>query len=335
MISRNAEALFWIGRYMERAENHARLIDVHYHLQAEEPLASVQEQQDGAAEGSMLGKWARIVDALGSRAAYEQQYGGYKESDVLYYVTLDRDNPNSLVSCVNYARGNVRTLREKLPAEVWDITNAFYLWLREKQPSDLMRESPHVFFGRVKEWTALFQGTLHSVMPRENEWYFIACGRYLERTENTLRIIRSAGLAAPDGTGAMDGYDPVYPYLQAVLRSVSAYQPFRRYYADGFSLESIVEFLVLSPVFPRSVHFSLHALDEHLRGIELSDKTMRVRHDRVLRQIAKLTADLNCLEREELSPRGEAVVVIDMLQSVNQLGAMFAQTFFRAGEASA
>ncbi|MBB3108348.1 putative alpha-E superfamily protein [Paenibacillus phyllosphaerae] len=334
MISRNAEALFWIGRYMERAENHARLIDVHYHLQAEEPLVALQQGGDEEAKDPLC-KWGRIVDALGSRGAYEQQYGAYTEQDVVYYVTLDRENPNSLVSCVNYARGNVRTLREKLPAEVWDTANGFYLWLREKQPADMMRESPHQFFSRVKEWTALFQGTVQSVMPRENEWYFIECGRYMERTENTLRILRSAGLIAPQGAGVSDGYDPVYPYLQAVLRSVSAYQPFRRYYADGFSLESIVEFLVLNTAFPRSVHFSLHQLDDHLQGIELMEKSMRVAHDRVLRQIAKIKADLACLEREDLSPQGESPVVAHLLQAVQQLGASFAQTFFRIGEASA
>lgn len=331
MLNRNAEALFWIGRYMERAENHARLIDVHYHLQVEDAALSMEgKPEGGVAESSS--KWARIVDALGSRESYEQQYGSYNERDVLFYTTLDRDNSNSLVSCVSHARGNLRTLREKVPSEMWDATNAFYLWLREKQPDDLLRESPHLFFGRIKEWTALFQGVSQSVMPRENEWHFIECGRYLERSENTLRIIKAVGNAA---SGDDWNSASAYPYLQAVLRSVSGYQAFRRYYADGISVESIVEFVVLNSAFPRSLHFALHTLDEHMRHIELQDKQLRTAHERVIRQVSKVKADLACLEREDMVIDRGGTIVAHLLDACQQLGLSFAKTFFRMGEASA
>ncbi|WP_337098006.1 alpha-E domain-containing protein [Paenibacillus sp. YIM B09110] len=331
MLNRNAEALFWIGRYMERAENHARLIDVHYHLQVEDEYA-VDAEESGGGAAEPVSKWARIVDALGSREAYEQQYGSYTERDVLYYTTLDRDNANSLVSCVSHARGNLRTLREKVPSEMWDATNGFYLWLREKQPDDLLRESPHLFFGKIKEWTALFQGVGQSVMPRENEWHFIECGRYLERAENTLRIIKAVGNAANG-----DGWNvsTAYPYLQAVLRSVSGYQAFRRYYADGITVESIVEFVILNQVFPRSVHFAFHTLDDHMRRIELQDKQLRSAHERVIRQVGKVKADLACLEHDDMAIDRGGMIVTHLLDSCQQLGGLFAKTFFRMGEASA
>lgn len=331
MLNRNAEALFWIGRYMERAENHARLIDVHYHLQVEEEISSTEE--NGSDERKEpFSKWARIVDALGSREAYENQYGTYNERDVLFYTTLDRDNANSLVSCVSHARGNLRTLREKVPSEMWDVTNAFYLWLREKQPDDMLQESPHLFFGRIKDWTALFLGVSQSVMPRENEWHFIECGRYLERSENTLRIIQAVSNAASgDSWNSMNAY----PYLQAVLRSVSGYQVFRRYYADGISVESIIEFVVLNGAFPRSLHFSLHTLDDHMRHIELQDKQLRTAHERVIRQVGKIKADLACLEREDMVIDRNGSIVAQLLNACQQLGVAFAKTFFRMGEASA
>ncbi|QYR20448.1 alpha-E domain-containing protein [Paenibacillus sp. sptzw28] len=333
MMSRNAEALFWIGRYMERAENHARLIDVHYHLQTEDlqglQLAGQEEKTE------TLCKWGRIVDALGSRAAYEQQYGAFTEQDVVHYVTLDRDNANSLVTCVNHARGNVRSMREKLPSELWDAINGFYLWLREKQSSDWGRESPHQFFGRIKEWTALFNGICQSVMPRENEWHFIECGRYLERTENTLRIMQSVRTNGTRNAEPPEEMEEIYPFLQAVLRSVSGYQAFRRYYADGVLPDAIVEFLVLNTVFPRSVHFALHELDAHLRGIDLQEKQMRVAHDRIIRQVGKLKAELACLEREDLTLDPDGKVTGNLLQAAQQLGVTFAHTFFRIGEATA
>lgn len=335
MLNRNAEALFWIGRYMERAENHARLIDVHYHLHAEDELGlSVSSGLDDEPLIS-LGKWMRIVDALGCKEAYEQQYGTYREADVLHYMTLDRDNPNALISCVCHARSNLRSLREKVPCELWETVNAFYLWLKEKQPEDLMRESPHLFYSRVKEWTAIFLGFSQSIMPRENEWHFIECGRYLERAENTLRIMKAVNHAAND-----EGWcsAAAYPYLHAVLKSVSGSQPFRRYYADVMSVESIIEFVILNTAFPRSVHYALQALDDHMRQIELQDKQLRAAHDRIIRQLVKVNADLACLELEDLFTvhlSGSESVVDHLLNVCQQLGETFARTFFRMGEATA
>lgn len=326
MLSRNAEALFWIGRYMERAENHARLIDVHYHLQLN------AEAGHGEEDTHSLERWIRIVDALGSRDAYETQYGSYSEENVLHYTTLDRDHPNSLISCVSHARNNVRTLRERLPSELWDAANGFYLWLREKRPEELLCESPHLFYNRVKEWTGLFLGYSHSVMPRENEWHFMECGRYLERGENTLRIIRSA-LHAASGSG----WDSAgaYPYLQAVLRSVSGCQPFRRHYADGLSVETIMEFVILNQTFPRSLPFALDMLDRHLKGIELQDKSMRLEHERMIRQVRKVRADMACMERDDLVIDADGMILTHLLKACQQLGLVFAKTFFRMGEASA
>lgn len=327
MLNRNAEALFWIGRYMERAENHARLIDVHYHLQQDELRTG-----PGDEPVETMCKWARIVDALGSRQTFEQQYDSYEEHEVLTYVTLDRDNPNSLVSCVNHARNNLRTLREKVPGELWDTINGFYLWLREKQPEDITRESPHQFFGQTKDWTALFQGYSQSVMPSENEFHFIECGRYLERAENTLRIMQAVEHAA-EGEGWNSAN--AYPYLHAVLKSVSGYQSFRRYYLDSVAVEAIVEFVVLNPTFPRSVHFALQELVEHMRAIDLQDKQLRASHDRILRQVGKVIADIGCLEREDLVLDREGRITAHLLQACEALGTTFAKTFFRMGEASA
>ncbi len=324
MLNRNAESLFWVGRYMERAENHARLIDVHYHLQSEadHSAADTEELQQRAAQ-----RWIRIVDALGCRSIYEQRYSGYTENDVLYYVTHDREHANSLISCIQHARGNLRTLREKVPTEMWDAINTFYLWLRDKRQEELSGESPHQFYIRIKEWTALFLGISQSVMPRENEWYFIECGRYLERAENTLRIIQSAV-----GAGGAEEQSS-YSYLQALLKSVSGYQVFRRYYADGVSVEAINEFLVLHPAFPRSVHFSLLEMHRHLSGIQFQDAQLKANHARMIRQAGRMIAELSCMEREDIGNGGE--IVGELLEDCQELGVAFAKTFFRLGEASA
>jgi uncharacterized alpha-E superfamily protein len=223
MLNRNAEALFWVGRYMERAENHARLIDVHYYQHHD------GDDEGGAVHTPPSDKWHRIVDALGSRNAFEQKFDGYHEENALFYITLDREHENSLFSCVQHARGNLRALREKLPSELWDVVNAFYLCLREEKPEELLRDSPHRFLLEVKEWTALFLGTAQSVMPRENEWYFMACGRYLERAENTLRIlqsVRNAITVEPPGESAFTYRSLMRRYSAMKITSAIECTPF-------------------------------------------------------------------------------------------------------------
>ncbi len=324
MLNRNAEALFWVGRYMERAENHARLIDVHYHL--EEGHAAQEARGDDGAPC----KWSGIVDALGSRTDYEERYGSsYREAEVIRYVTLDRDHSNSLFACVSHARDNLRSLREKLPSELWDVVNGFYLWLRDPGNEAVLKQSPHRFFVRVKEWAALFQGMAQSVMPRENEWHFMGCGRYLERAENTLRILQVA-----HGRPSADWAER-YSYLQAVLKSVSAYQVFRRYHSDSLRDDTVFEFLLLHGAFPRSVQYAMQTLTGHLKGLELQAPAVKSSHVKLVRQSGKIVAELSCLGREDLESGNETQILYQMTGSCGSLGTAFANVFFRFEEVGA
>lgn len=327
MLNRTAEALFWIGRYLERAENHARLIDVYYHSQQDEYLKSEELAADQHSD-----KWKRMVEALGSRASFEQVYGQYKEQTVFFYITLDRDNPNSLVSCINHARDNLRTLREQAPTEMWEVLNGFYLWLREQRSDGVLKESPHQFLSQIKNWCNMFYGCAYSVMPRQNEWYFIECGRYLERAENTLRILHAVqpSLAANAASSSES-----YMYLQAVLKSMSGYQAYRRIYADSISVERILEFVILNPIFPRSVHYAFHQLIEHIRSLELNDKSLKIAHERIVRQISKLIAELDCIEVAELTCETKDELTNRLLQSCSWIGSELGKTFFLVGEVSA
>ncbi|MEK3982465.1 hypothetical protein CA600_29190 [Paenibacillus sp. VTT E-133280] len=311
MLNRNAEALFWIGRYIERAENHARLINVHYHIQQEE---------DFHEEGH---KWSRLIDALGVRGEYMQQFETFSEQDVLSFITLDLGNSNSLFSCVHHARNNLRTLRQQLPSELWDVVNSFNLWLGERSVADIM-SGPHQFYQQVKERTAMFLGAEQSVMLRGNEWHFIESGRFLERAENTTRILQAVIVSC-----RFKELNAVYTQLQAVLKSVSGYQAFRRYYADAMSPESILDFLIANPKFPRSIRFSFHQLEEHLAKLELDSSEKGSGHEKVIRQAGKLKAELDYMEKEEMS--GELVedVLKSLVISCQKLGKTMEGAFFR------
>lgn len=317
MLNRNAEALFWIGRYMERAENHARLADVHYHIQHEGDFAHEEH------------KWSRLVDAFGAREDYLKQFGLFTERDVLSFITLDRGYPNSLFSCVAQARGNLRTVREKVPSELWDSANSLYLWLGDYQIADVLAMGPNLFYRQVKERVAAFQGLEHSVMQREREWHFIESGRYLERAENTVRILQSAlGAISEDRAGP-------YPYLIAVLRSVSGYQAFRKTYADGLSAPHIMEFLLTKETFPRSVYFSFVQMEEHLGQIGVFEgEAGYPLHEKALRKAGKLKAELGCLDPEELDLSCTGKLLEQMTEGCRSLGQTMADTFFRLEAAS-
>ncbi|NOU92046.1 alpha-E domain-containing protein [Paenibacillus sp. LMG 31456] len=319
MLNRNAEALFWVGRYVERAENHARLIDVHYHIQQEADFLHKDH------------KWTRLIDALGARTLYVQQFEAFTEKDVLSFITLDRGNANSLFSCVSQARNNLRTLREKLPSELWDVLNAFYLWLGEMQVDDIIKDSPNAFYRHIKERMAMFQGVENSVMLRQNEWHFIESGRFLERAENTVRILQSVA-----GT-LLEGRDipTPYPNMLAVLKSVSGYQSFRRFYGDGMQVEHIMEFMIRSESFPRSIQFSFTELEKHLKGIELQTQDYHIPHEKAVRLAGKVKAEMACLEPDEFRAQQVSTLLEHLTVSCHRLGKTMATAFFQFEEATA
>lgn len=323
MLNRTAEALFWIGRYMERAENHARLIDVYYHIQQDEFINHYdyeENQQDD--------KWKRIVDAIGSKAAFEQRYANYSEQTVLRYITLDQVNTNSLVSCVSHARNNLRMLRDQAPAELWEVLNSFYLWLMEQSEEGFYKETPHQFLSQIKQWCHMFYGCATSVMTRQNEWYFMECGRYLERAENTLRILRTVQPMKAASSS------PSYPYLQGILQSMSGHQVYRRIYADRVSAEPIWEFVIFNPIFPRSVHYAFRQLIQQIRSLELTDQPLKLAHDRIVKQLSKLIAELDCIESSELDHESKDELTLRLLNSCSWIGGEIGKSFFLAGVVS-
>lgn len=318
MLNRNAEALFWMGRYLERAENHARLIDVYYHFTHD------GQEADGSARA------ARIIDALGARQDYETLHPDMQEDAALFFITLDRTYANSLFSCISQARNNLRTLREKLPSELWDALNGTYLWLLDAAPSNLLADSPHHFYKQVKDRISVFWGVQHSVMMRENEWHLIGSGRYLERAENVVRILRSV-----TSTSGSNGEDAAYPYWLALLRSVSGYQSFRRHYADNFAAEPIMEFLMTNLAFPRSVHYAISHLEQHVKRLDPGDPAQDALRKKIMRMAEKLRTEIACLEREDFAAGKIDELLAGISQSCMKIGALIAESFFRREEATA
>lgn len=316
-MNRSAELLFWIGRYMERAENHTRLIDVNYHMRHE--LKGIENDHDYI--------WERLVGAIGDVNLFQDHQADVNETSVLHFLTFDRLHSNSVFSCIQQTRNNMRALRQLLPSELWDTINDFFLWLKEQNTSTVMMQSPYMFYQRVREWISLFNGVADSIMVREMEWNFIQAGKYLERAENTVRIFHSIYTNfIQDGFPCRD--KEYYNRMIVLLKSVGGYEAFRKFHADDVTFTKVTEFMMLNQSFPRSVHFALTSLDSCLNAIKQQDYDFAILSDQAIQLVTKIKEILADLdgghpEHEGLDPLNA------MLTSCHQLGIDISKTFFQ------
>lgn len=249
MLARVARDVFWMSRYVERALAVARLIDVTLNLEL--------DARD-ATENADL--WAPL---LGPAIA-----GGYLSAEaasslvnptarsVRDHLAFDTDNADSLVSCVRRARTAARGVRESLSSEMWEQLNTLYLSLVDPQLHAQAEEAPYAFFRRVRDDALFFFGLAEATMARDEPWYFLSLGKYLERADSVARVLylQSHLLVAPP-EGVRPSSDPTVRWL-AVLRSCGSAEAYARYYALRVDPARVVEFLLLNPVFPQSIRFS-------------------------------------------------------------------------------
>ncbi len=244
MLSRVAEALYWTGRYVERAEDTSRLLDVLVHALLEDPWVDAE-----AACRDLLGVMgAPPADALEGGAAL----------DVLSTtrrLAFAADGPHSIVGSLTAARANAGGVREALSSELWECLNATYHALPAHQ-SAAERRGPHAFFRYVRERAAMVAGLIDGTMPRDDCWRFLVLGRSLERVDMTARL-----LWAQAGQGGATGW-------VGLLKSCSAHEAYLRTYRSGVEPERVVEFLVLDRLFPRSVYAALLQAETVLRELD-------------------------------------------------------------------
>ncbi|MFC5531118.1 alpha-E domain-containing protein [Cohnella yongneupensis] len=312
MLDRIAESLFWIGRYTERAENHVRLLDVYYHL-----------REDSTGEDESV--WRRIASTLGDSASYEERYSNYEERDVLHFLTLDPTQANSLLTCVIQARENLKKIREQLPTELWNLMNGFYLWLKGVHVDEVIQQSPHRFFQRVKEGLSAFQGTAVSITLRDESWHMMECGRYLERSENVLRLLQSVSQKVPEQNKAS------YAFTLAVLKSAGGYEAFRKLDQEEFCMEGVARFLLLQEKFPRSVQFAVTSFEQHLKAMRGQTDTSGSALERVIRMAGKARSELGWIDRNEIHLDSLGDVLQQLMATSRQLGDSIAKYFFSPG----
>lgn len=243
LLSRVADSVYWMGRYIERAENVARFVDVNLHLMLGGPSVDMSQQ------------WQPIIDTTGDSEEFEKRYGDATRENVIEFLTFDPENPNSILSCLRAARENARTVRDTISSEMWEQANKMYLAITDEGARGRAAHSAHELFASIKLGSHLFQGITDSTMSHNEAWNFLWLGRMLERADKTSRMIDvKYFLLLPKVEDVGTTIDDVQ--WSAVLRSVSAFEMYRKRFGR-IQPDRIAEFLLLDGEFPRSVRHCL------------------------------------------------------------------------------
>lgn len=259
MLSRVANGLYWMSRYVERAENTARLVDVNLQL-----LLNLRNLNDS----TLAGHWVPIVQSTGDEELFFQLYPKASGSNVAEFFIFQDANPNSIVSAIGQARENARTVRDQITVELWEALNRLYLFLNSPAARRLWHDNPHDFFTDVRNGSLLLQGMADATVVRNEGWLFMQLGRYLERADKTSRMldVRHASVPAADAPVGHTQQAEVLAW-SAMLRSCSAWDAYKAQNGAEVHPLNVAEFLLLSEDFPRSARFCVQQINSALRRI--------------------------------------------------------------------
>jgi uncharacterized alpha-E superfamily protein len=257
MLSRTANDLYWMSRHMERAENTARMLDVTYRMS----LLPYRVMEPGE---KWAEPWALPLITTGHATSYYQRYTELSPENVLHFMVLDASNPSSIYSSLQTARENARAQRGAVTIEMWESLNETWLQMRAKSFTDITAHSISEFFDWVKNRSHLFRGITFGTMIRDEGYQFIRIGTFLERGDNTARILdvkyHTLLPSVHDVGGAVDYYQ-----WSALLRSLSAFSSYRQIYRDVITPFRVAELLILRDDVPRSLHACMNAIYEILQ----------------------------------------------------------------------
>ncbi len=258
MLSRVAHCLYWMSRYIERADNTARIVDVNLQL-----LLDFRKLDDK----SLAEHWMPIIESTGDEEKFFARNPKATGLSVTQFLIFDSENSNSILSSISQARENARMVRDQITADLWMELNRLYLWIRSGDAQDLWRRSPVDFFGQIRSASLLLVGTIYATVVHNEGWYFMQVGKFLERADKITRIldVRHAIFPSKETPRTMTQRDALE--LSAMLRSCSAWDAYKAAYGAEVRPEWVAEMLLFSDEFPRSVRFCVEKLDDSLRRI--------------------------------------------------------------------
>ncbi len=312
MLSRVADSIYWMHRYIERAESYARFLTVNFNLALDLP-PNMQEQ------------WGPLLTITQDLEAYRKKYPEVQREAVIDFMTFDPDNLNSILSSLHSARENARSVRESISTEMWEQINRVYLMMKEANPRDsILAEDPRTFFKEIIQGCQLFFGITSSTISRSEAWHYGRLGTFLERADKTSRLLDvKYHILLPTANIVGSPIDLIQ--WSALLKSVSAYSICRKQFGLITPVK-VIEFLVLDRRFPRSIFF---CIDNSLDSIKaLSGPSENRRYNLAEKLLGAMRSKLEYREISEIFDVG-VHEYLDVIQvEVNQVSDAILQTFF-------
>ncbi len=309
MLARVAETLYWTMRYLERAENMARLINVNTNLILDLPMKTE------------LG-WEPLIDITGTSEVYQQKYKSFDEREVMKYLISDADSPVSIVSSLRWARDNARTVRDVIPREAWEQINALNHYAKDQLSLARSKRGRFSYLNGVIQRSQTIVGLLSGTVNRDQGYVFIRLGRNIERADMTSRIIdvRSANLLTDE---SMESRPFENIQWMSVLKSLTAYQMYRQSMQARIRREDVLRFLFQSQGFPRSILFCVQQIERCVRELPEYENCLRRIHQ---------TKDL--IQNTELHTHDQSMVhdFIDHIQvELNNIHEALNEQYFLSG----
>lgn len=306
MLSRVAENLYWFGRYLERAENTARLININTYLLLDLP-------------NIITPGWLPLVEISGNEAPFLKAYKEPTEANVLRFLITDPDNPDSILSTLRKARENLRTTRDVTPREVWELINDLYYHVRDNGQKAIPRQYRHDQLTEIIRGVQLIAGTLFTGTSFDTAFRFMRLGFNIEQTDMTTRILDiTSGDLLPHQHDELASLQNIQ--WMSVLKSLTAYQMYRRHVRLRVNGPSVLKFLLQNPDFPRSVRFGLDRMDAQLKKLPRGRACQQ--------HIQQLTQRVHKADVQALSDHGLHEFVDEIQKGLCALNDCLGETYF-------
>jgi len=311
VLSRAADAFYWMSRYVERAESTASLVDVHLRLVLDLPPGMSED-------------WAPVLRATGDEASFRARFGEATRATVVAYLAFDAGNPSSMLSCLRSARENACSVREHLSPDMWEQLNRSYLMVRSASAAAL--DATHELFADLRMSSLLFAGVMDATMLHGEGWHFGRLGRFLERADQTsrlLELLHPGSMASPDATGTADD-----ARWTVVLKAAGAFETYRRRHGT-IAASRIADFLILDRELPHSIHHALIEAEASLGALSLA--APRSFPSAAERRLGRLRSELEYAVMDEILADGLEAFLRGLRLRLGQVDAAIFETFFALG----
>ncbi len=314
MLSRVANTLYWMVRFVERSDNLARLIDVNQQLLLD--YESLDSER-------LRAFWQPIILSTGDEEAFSKLYSESGSRQVIHFLTDDPRNPNSIISCIALARENARTVRDQLSDELWEELNSLYLFSRSAEAARLIDSDPTRFYEQIRRSAVTFLGIAASTTSRNEAWEFMDLGRHLERVDKTTRFLDVSSYL-PSTEDSPETESVVVLHWTAILRSCGAMGAYRATRRE-INAKGVTDFLMFSKEFPRSVRYCLEKVDICLHRI--SGTPRGTFSNEAEREAGRLLAEMNFGSTDRIFESGLHGYLDDLQRRLNHIGAEIFETY--------